>query len=297
MNSTSRRFRAMHKIFLTGSSGLLGGQILSVVKEKLDYTVNTKSYSELSSLSISALASELSECSLVIHCAANTNVELCELNKRKCFADNAYFTKKLVLAAKQQKTIPYFIYISSTGVYGNQITDRPFVEADLACPTTAHHKSKLRGEHHVASLPEHLIVRTGWLFGAVKGKPDFVSRIQESARLGGRTMKANVDQVGVPTYAPDVAERLLSLIENCENGIVNVVSGGVASRYQYVSAIIKQSKLSVSVEPGSSKDFPRVAPVSTNESAKSARPLRGRYNQLRHWTDALTCHIETLAAP
>ena len=130
----------MSKILLTGSSGVLGSSVLRQVALRPDLSVRSLSHQAIRDATADDLRQITGDCDLLIHCAANTNVDACEQTPDVCWADNVLLTEKLVENSKI-----YTIFISSTGVYGNYLT-RSYTEDEVPHPTTMHHKSKLAAE-------------------------------------------------------------------------------------------------------------------------------------------------------
>jgi len=243
-------------VMITGASGLLGSTFMAVLGAQ-GHNVEPLSYEKLGIYPPHKIAKLLSGVDLVIHSAANTNVEQCEIDPDQCYRDNFLLTD-LVASACKIKGVQ-LVYISSTGVYGDYQT-YPYKEYSVTKPTTHHHRAKLLGEQSVISASDHnLILRTGWLFGgSFDNKKNFVARRIEEAQissLSGKTIFSNNDQIGSPTYTVDVATRLLSLVDDGHQGIFNVVNEGCVSRFDYVKAIMEISGLAVNVEQTNSEFF------------------------------------------
>jgi dTDP-4-dehydrorhamnose reductase len=213
---------------------------------------------------------------LVLHAAANTDVERCETEPEQAYFDNCHLTAELFRHARRHGA--KFVFVSSTGVYGRAKRD-PYHEYDVPAPTTVHHRSKRLAEQLVLADPEGLVVRTGWLFGGdLDNKKNFVNnRIAEARRASGE-MVANTGQVGSPTFADDCAGKVL-------------VNTGVASRYDYVRTIVELSGAPVKVSPIEASGFNRVADVSENEAAISYRLRLEGYGALRPWSEALADYM------
>ncbi len=282
------------RILLSGASGLLGRAIRKECGAR-GLTCDALDRSQIEWLGIERNAEILRPYDVFIHAAANTNVEQCETDIFNCYRDNAFLTEKMAKAAQLGKV--KFVYISSTGVYGNGVTGRPYHEYDVAAPTTHHHRAKLSGEHHISTtLFDHLIIRTGWLFGAESGHTDFVSKIIESVKKMDGPIKSNSQQIGVPTYVGDVARMLLNLIETGETGLFNLVNEGDASRFDYVKTILENFALDVEVIPARSVDFKRFAPVSDNESAINFKLRMAGYDAMPNWRESLFEYISSVKA-
>ena len=279
-------------VIIIGASGLLGSTFMSILGTK-GHNVQPLPYKNLVTSSALKIAGLLSGVDLVIHSAANTNVEKCEINPDESYRDNFLLTD-LIASACKIKGIQ-LVYISSTGVYGNYQTS-PFKEYSVTKPTTHHHRSKLLGEKSVLSASvRNIILRTGWLFGGSFDNPrNFVARRIEEAQAissSGKTLFSNNDQIGNPTYTVDVATRLLSLVNNGHQGIFNVVNEGSVSRFEYVKAIIQISGLKVNVEQASSEFFKREAKVSNNESAINWRAKELGFPEMPAWKNSLELYI------
>lgn len=274
------------KIFLTGANGLLGSHILVLLKSQLKFEIKTISHTELARIDLAELKNILTNVDVIIHCAAATNVEKCEVEHDWCFHSNCFLTEKLSICSQSQ-----FMYISSTGVYG-AYKHEPYHEYDVAEPTTVHHKSKLLGENLVLSRSgKNVVIRTGWLYGD-STKNDFVEKIVSDLRSGVDELRSNKNQYGCPTYAGDVAEVCLAILDKEGFGIFNVVNEGSASRFDYVSAIAGKLNYDVPIIAVDSAHFGRKANVSDNEMATSLRLKYFGVKALENWKTALEKYID-----
>ena len=256
------------RILITGANGLLGGSLLAVFAER-GHQPEPLSRSLWAGIAPRRLAPLLAGAELVVHAAANTNVERCEVDVDGCYRDN-YFWSEMLAQAAALAGVP-MVYISSTGVYGAHQTN-PYIETSLTVPTTHHHRAKLLAEGAVLrAAPANLVLRTGWLFGGQPANPkNFVARRLDEARsllAAGKAMHANVEQRGIPTYAVDVTMRLLELVELGHSGVFNCVNQGSASRLEYVRSILQLSGQDMPVAPVAGSTFNRKAQVSNNEVA------------------------------
>ncbi|MBQ8080557.1 MAG: dTDP-4-dehydrorhamnose reductase [Clostridia bacterium] len=223
----------------------------------------------------------------ILHCAAWTDVDAAERkeNVPKVWAVNADGTRNLALAARNVGAA--LLYISTDYVFGDSAT-RPHRPEDRDfCPLNVYGQAKLAGEEHVRSLlKHHYIVRTSWVFG-----PGGKSFVRTMLRLGNTSDSVRVidDQVGTPTYAPDLARLLTDLLETDRWGVYHATNeGGYVSWCDFAREIFRQSGSSTCV-----------IPVSTAEYGLSAarRPLNSRLDKaclpangfmpLPDWRDAL----------
>jgi dTDP-4-dehydrorhamnose reductase len=280
------------RIALTGGSGILGSSIKKHCDTHSIYccSLTREDFQEKSSNNTLISILQKKEISIFIHCAANTNVERCEEFPDQCFEDNYFLTERLGNTCKSLSI--KFIFISSTGIYGD-LKKEPYCEHDEISPTTVHHKSKALAEKSLLSLGlDCLIIRTGWLFGGDWGaSKNFVAnRIREAKEIS-KPIKSDISQFGCPTYVEDVACTIFDLLKCNQNGIFNCINEGSASRYDYVSEIYKLSKLNIDLVPVDSQAFNRKANVARNEMAINHRLNEISLNNMPYWKKSLADYL------
>ncbi|MEY4046466.1 MAG: hypothetical protein RL284_17, partial [Bacteroidota bacterium] len=194
-----------------------------------------------------------------IHAAAYTAVDQAEKDVKLCFQVNALAVKHLAqyLSSKNTK----FIYISSDYVY-HSLQNTPFTEKDLPQPKGVYARSKLAGEEAVKqNSADYLIFRTSWVYGD-HGK-NFVKTMD---RLGKERDEINVvfDQIGSPTWVYDLANMLLTIIDNGKageaKGIFNYSNEGICSWYDFALSIMQYRGFSTKITPVRTTAFPLPAP-------------------------------------
>ncbi len=279
------------KILVTGASGMLGSNLLNNLENntvigfgrELDITNNQLLNEKLVQI----------QPDIIIHTAAYTDVEACEINIDKAYSINTLGTQNLVNYCIDKDVL--FIYISSTGIYGTSKND-VYTEFDKVNPTTIHHKSKYEGEKTVQNhLTKYLILRTGWLYGGEKNhNKNFVyKRFLEASN--NKIIYSDNTQIGNPTYVGDFIKQIKVLIENKQHGIFNCINkANDISRYCYVKKIIELFKLDCKVEIAPKNMFKRVAPVSNNESANNYKLDLLGLNVMGNWEISLAYYINIL---
>ncbi|MCP4325457.1 MAG: NAD(P)-dependent oxidoreductase [Alteromonadales bacterium] len=283
------------KVAITGGNGLLGSTLLEYGKkngvdvEQISRTfVNTHTQ-------LRDLANYLLQvgCDVFIHCAANTNVEYCEEFPAECYRDNLLLTELIINACRISQV--KLVFISSTGVYGNY-KKSAYCEYDDVRPTTVHHRSKWLAEQSLRSmLGEHLIIRTGWLFGGSWGMTkNFVANRIKEARKSDGVISSDLSQEGCPTYVVDLAIMIFNLINSGWSGTFNCVNRGKATRYEYVAKIIELSKLNVKVKAVNGNAFPRLAKVSNNETAINSKLVELGFDEMPEWDVSLAKYISIM---
>jgi dTDP-4-dehydrorhamnose reductase len=225
----------------------------------------------------------------VIHCAAHTDVDDCERNPRKAYLINADGAASFAEATRQIGGC--LIYISSSGVFDGKKTGA-YIETDKPAPRTEYSRSKLEGENRVVSSGcDHLTVRASWLFGGdPKLSKNFVAARKREAEEK-EVIKSAADKKGSPTWTRDFATKTLELLSAGARGLFHVSNSGMATRFEYVSAIVSLFRLKTPVKPVDSSHFRRSAPVPANESLASVKLSQIGISELRPWRKALSSYI------
>jgi len=275
----------MQNILIAGATGMLGSSFAQHLPN-----ANSIGRTSLNILQIDTVRRVIAQANphLVINCAAHTNVDLAETDPDDAWRTNAILPG--ILGSACRAVGATLIHFSSTGIYGDW-KEGMYEEDDPLHPTTVHHRSKAAGETAVReSGCEHLIVRTGWLFGGHPGQAkNFVwKRLVEAANIS--ELKADTSQRGNPTAVSDVVRQTIAAFNSSYRGTINLVSQGSASRFEYVDHIIRSAGLDCLVTP-STKAFARAACVSPNETAVNRRLQLLGLDAMPTWKDALEQYV------
>ncbi|MCW5922504.1 MAG: dTDP-4-dehydrorhamnose reductase [Saprospiraceae bacterium] len=198
-----------------------------------------------------------------INCAAYTAVDKAESEPALARKINVTGPKHLAEACAAHG-IP-LVHLSTDYVYHNR-QNTPFRESDPVSPKSVYARTKLAGDRAVLKAnPFAIVVRTSWVYSEFGN--NFVKTM---LRLGAERSELNVvfDQIGTPTYAPDLAAAILLMIQKVENkdvapetaaGIWHFSNEGVTSWYDFAHAIFEIKKMACRVHPIDTKDFPTPA--------------------------------------
>lgn len=279
------------KVFVTGSNGMLGSNLVNNLDK--EGSVITNSMLDITSHEMVFSILDKIQPSIIIHTAAYTDVEGCEVNVDKAYKVNSIGTQNLVNYCINKDIL--FVYISSTGIYGKE-SNTSYTEFDDINPTTIHHKSKYEGEKIVKNhLSKFLILRTGWLYGGKKthNKNFVYKRYLEASSKG--VVYSDTSQIGNPTSVIDFIKQMKVLIENNQYGIFNCINeaSGI-SRFDYVKKIIELFGLKCDVKIAPDNMFKRTAPVSKNESATNYKLNLLNLNVMGSWEESLNKYIQQL---
>jgi dTDP-4-dehydrorhamnose reductase len=219
----------------------------------------------------------------VINAAAFTDVDACESQHEKAYAVNAVGPGNLAKACRVNGI--KLVHVSTDYVFdGGQRT--PYEPEDLPNPQSVYGKSKAEGEGRVReALPDHIIVRTSWLFG-VHGK-NFVKTILRMASERDE-LRVVADQTGRPTYAADLAAVLLALAQSDLTGTYHFANAGVCSWHGFAGEIVRLWGLVKPVRPIDSEKLDRPAPRPAYSVLDTQKLTDHTGIAPRPWQEALT---------
>lgn len=225
--------------------------------------------------------------SLLLNCAAHTGVDLCEDEPDRANAING--TGPGILAQYCSEYSAQLVHLSTDFVFNGQ-SGRPYRPDDAPDPISAYGRSKLMGEQAIQQVTPltWLIIRTAWLFG--RHGNCFPKIIIDRARSGHALRVVN-DQVGCPTYAVDLAEAMINLIDHRQHGIWHITNSSPTSWFEFAKAIVSEFQIPAEVTPISTAQWVEMRPKQAKRpfySVLDTTPLTsviGR--QMRNWRDSL----------
>lgn len=280
-------------ICITGAGGQLGQAFEKLSSNFPGWTFHFADRSKADLAKLPSLDQWLEEKrpDVLINCAAYTNVNQAEEERELAQKVNVEAVAHLAEYCSK-KEIPFFHY-SSDYVYH---TERgiPFRETDATTPKGVYAATKLEGEQRaLAVYPYSTIIRTSWVYASTGH--NFVKTM---LRLGAERdeLKVVSDQIGTPTFAPDLANATLQMIRAWKEnkvsrealgGIFNFSNEGVCSWYDFALAIFEMSDLSCRVFPVESHEFP--SPVERpHYSVLNKTKIKKTFSlKIPYWRDAL----------
>jgi dTDP-4-dehydrorhamnose reductase len=279
-------------ILVIGSKGLLGRDLMGVLTSSFpDDAVIGWDIEDIDIQKEGDTATKIEKLRphIVIHVAAYTDVDGCELDEEKAFAVNAEGTKHIALAASRCQA--KVVYLSTDYIFdGNK--REPYLENDLPSPLNVYGRSKWKGEQYIQEwMEDALIIRTQWLYGSY-GKNFVTSILQQATEK--KVLSIVNDQVGSPTYTADLAKAISILIGVDARGIFHVANSDLCTWYIFGQAILKLSGLDrVRVIPISSKEFGRPA-IRPSYSVLNCQKLKKETGlAMRPWSEALKDYLTT----
>lgn len=292
------------KVLVTGTSGQLGYDVMQELKKRgIDCLGADRSGGDYDykTIKLDITDEEAVEKALtdyhpdaVVHCAAWTNVDAAEAPENLAAVRKVNVDGTANLAKACQKIGAKLVYISTDYVFDGQ-GEKPWQpdEKDFA-PLNVYGQSKLDGEKAVVeNTDKFFIVRIAWVFG--KNGHNFVKTMLEVGKNHPEVRVVD-DQIGTPTYTPDLARLLVDMIETDKYGFYHATNeGGYISWADFTKEIFDQAGIAS-----------KVIPVTTAEYGASvaARPFNSRldksklkaegFTPLPTWQDALSRYLKEM---
>lgn len=234
------------RILLTGSNGLLGQKLVELLRQQqgVEIIATSRGANKLADLypDLRFVPLDVTDRTQVqqvmaaekpthlIHTAAMTNVDECELNRESCWLQNVTAVEHLVEACQQHQV--HLTHVSTDFIFSGE--KGPLTEEEAPGPINFYGESKLAAEHAVqASHGKWAIVRTVLVYGIVHdyGRTNIVLWVRDSLRAG-KEIKVVNDQFRTPTLAEDLAQGCWLVAHHNATGIYNISSSELLTPYQ-----------------------------------------------------------------
>lgn len=270
---------------VAGANGMLGQDLVTLLRER-GHSVLGIDRAEVDITDPAATARVADGFDAVVNCAAYTAVDAAEADESTAFTVNAVGPALLARAARAAGA--RIVQISTDYVFGGAASE-PYGEDAPLAPRSAYGRTKAAGEWAVrAEAPDHLIVRTAWLYGA-HGPcfPKTIARV--AAEKGG--LDVVDDQVGQPTWTRDLADLVERLVgSGAPAGTYHGTSEGQTSWHGFAQAVVAAAGMDPAiVRATTSEAFVRLAP-------RPRYSVLGHEALLRSGTPAITLWSERWAA-
>ncbi len=227
---------------------------------------------------------------VVVHTAAYTAVDGCEVDPDRALRVNSLGTRHVAEAAKRSGA--QLVYVSTDYVFDGT-SERPYHEWDEPHPLSVYGRSKLGGERECP--PEATIVRTSWVCGARGAN---VVRTVLRLAAEGQTLRFVDDQRGSPTFSADLAVAVVGLALDRRPGVHHVTNQGATSWYGLVRAVLKCAGIrGPRVQPIATAELdpPRPAPRPANSVLDNAVLRLAELPTLPDWQDGLARLVAVMA--
>ena len=314
-------------ILVTGANGQLGNEMRIISNDSSDKYIFTDvnqvegvetSFLDITDLDAVRRCVVENNVSAIVNCAAYTNVDAAETNEALAEKLNAEAPENLAIAMKEVDGL--LIQISTDYVFGKEPYNVPCKEDQTGTPTGVYGLTKLHGEQKIiATGCKHVIIRTAWLYSEF-GK-NFCKTMMNLTATKPQ-LKVVFDQVGTPTYALDLAEAIVVVLNDYATfdisternssvisterqrvekstyhkaGIYHYSNEGVCSWYDFTKMIAEYNgTTNCDIQPCHSNEFP--SPVTRpSYSVLDKTKIKETFGvKVPYWTDSLKKCIANL---
>lgn len=282
----------MLRILVTGGKGQLA-QCIEELIGSYESEFVFRSSSDLDITDVKNIEQELSNYNYdyCINCAAYTQVDKAESAAKKADIINHVAVENLAKScAKSQVKL---IHISTDFVFSGD-NSLPYLEDDKTLPLGVYGQTKLDGESKIIqNLDQFFIIRTSWLYSEFGN-----NFLKAMLKYGKEREELSVvfDQVGTPTYAIDLAEIILKIIQSQSKkyGIYHYSNEGVASWYDFAFNIFKLAEINCNLKPIRSKDYPTPAKRPAFSVLDKSKIKNTFQFEIPHWQKSLSKAIQNI---
>lgn len=286
------------KILITGCNGQLGNEMQLLETQNQQHTFYNTDVAELDITNRQAIVDFVEQKNIdgIVNCAAYTAVDKAESNAELCTKLNALAPSYLAEAIAQRGG--WLIQISTDYVFDGT-SHTPYKETDHTCPNSVYGSTKLDGEKAVlAKCQKSVIIRTAWLYSTFGN--NFVKTM---LRLGREKSELGVifDQIGTPTYAHDLADAIMTIINHIEtggqfpSGIYHFSNEGVISWYDFTKAIHRIAGISnCKVRPLHTAEYPTPASRPAYSVLDKTKIKETFSIEIPYWEESLNKCIQKL---
>ena len=239
------------KILVTGSSGMLGHDLTEILKDNHELILTTSKTLDITDKNHVIEFICENKPDIVINSAAYTNVDGCEENQETAYSINGDGVRNLAMGCS--KIDCPLVHISTDYVFNGKNT-KPWVEDDEI------------------------------------GGSNFPKTMLELAKNHSE-ITVVYDEVGTPTYTPDLAKAISQLIETDYYGIYHITNSGSCSWCEFARYIFEIAGKDVKVIPVTASEFARPAPRPHYSVLENKKWIGNGFEPLRSYKDAIKEYI------
>ena len=292
------------RILVTGKDGQLGQSFQRLIDEKNSASQNDNTFIFIGKEDLDFVDSNCindyfrkNSFDVVINCAAYTNVDKAESDKFNANLVNYVAVKEI--AKMSLKYSMRLIHVSTDFVFdGHQ--NRPYNESDKTSPLNIYGESKLAGELALFSIMKvnGMIIRTSGVYSEFRN--NFVKTILNLAKKNNY-LNIISDQVGAPTYANDLANAILHIINsnkfskmNQPTEIFHYSNDGAISWYDFALEIIDLYEIKCTINPIKTHEYPLPAKRPKYSLLNKNKIIEEFGVDVHNWRDSLKICLKNL---
>jgi len=281
------------QILVTGTNGQVGSELQFLAKQYPDFSFIFVDKEDLDITNAQAINAFFAKHSFdyCINCAAYTAVDKAESETAIATAVNHLAVQHLAAACQTQGT--RLMQLSTDYVYHNE-QNTPFKEDDVTNPQGVYAQTKLDGDLAALQYDNAVVIRTSWVYSSFGN--NFVKTM---LRLGTDRDQLTIifDQIGSPTYARDLAQAMLDIIQQKPaefSGIYHYSNEGVCSWFDFAKAIFDYKKIHCKTSPIETKDYPTPA-KRPHFSLLNKAKIKATFDlEIPYWRDSLIACLDLL---
>jgi dTDP-4-dehydrorhamnose reductase len=268
------------RMYVIGGQGQVARSLREAATRDNDIVFGCAQRPDVDLLRPESIAAALAEFrpDIVVNPAAYTAVDKAESEPDQAFALNRNGARVVAAAAADQGAP--IIHLSTDYVFDGT-KDAPYVESDSVNPRSVYGRSKREGELAVAAAnPRHIVLRTSWVYA-----PFGTNFVRTMLQLAAERDSLRVvdDQIGCPTYAPDIAEATIAISKKVIaegwhskfSGVTHLAGPDALTWYTFANDIVRGAALrggrSVPISPILTSDYPTPAARPANSRLSTAR--------------------------
>ncbi len=274
------------RILVTGANGQLGQEF----KNNVSNTGHEFYFNDENELDITKKKEILdfvtiNKIELIINCAAYTNVNGAETNKKQAIKVNADGVRNLVEVCEKKKI--KIIHFSTDYVYSSDNLN-PINEDSNINPINYYGISKREGEKIIEKSPsDSIIIRTSWLYSMYGN--NFVKTMIKKGENADKVYVIN-DQFGCPTYSKDLVHSILKILSSnklYKKKVYNFSNEGFTNWYEFAKKIFELKKITCDIIPVNSNTYKTTA-ARPKFSVTDKSRIKDIFNiNIRSWDEAL----------
>lgn len=277
----------MTRVLVTGGNGQVGRSITDLLGDQrfqhLTVSVADRATCDITNPDAVRRAIERFNPSVIVNTAAYTAVDASETDEAAAMLVNCDGVAHL--AAQTGRRL---IHLSTDYVFDGS-KDGWYMESDPVAPLGVYGTSKWQGEQAARTNPDHLILRTAWVYAA-HGHNFVKTMLRLGAERGN--LRVVADQIGCPTSAHDIADAILRLVDIDATGTYHMAGASQATWHELATATFELAELDVAVEAIGTAEYPTPAPRPANSRLDSTALASATHVRLPSWQDSLPAVID-----
>lgn len=263
-------------IFVTGANGQLGSEIKNISKfyKKFQWIFTDVNEFDLSKIESISKKLDLVNPDIIVNCAAYTNVDKAE--SELDIAELVNFKAVDLISNWTSLNDAKLIHISTDYVFDGS-SKVPLDESADTNPLNIYGLTKLKGENSCLKNDKNsIIIRTSWVYSSY-GK-NFVKTMLD-LMLKKESLDVVNDQIGSPTYAKDLADAIIHIInhKNWIPGIFHYSNIGEISWFEFANSIKTISGINTYIRGVSTDVYPTKA-KRPKYSLLNKKKIKEKYN-------------------